>query len=53
MLQTYYERWINNDPHTKGIGSFLLSLMETYKLASGTNRRILETAFPDYFVHKS
>lgn len=51
---TFYQRWMNGDSSTSNLGSFDNSLLNTYKLADGTNRDILEKAYPTYFgpIHK-
>lgn len=50
MQKTFYQRWNDNEPGYTNLGSFATSLMETYRLADNTNREILNTAFPGYFI---
>jgi hypothetical protein len=47
ITKTNYEMWL--DGELTNLGSFAQSLMETYKLASSTNRAILDEAFPEWF----
>lgn len=50
MKKTLYERWSNNE--IGGFGSFLTSLLQTYRLADNLNQAQLQLAFPDVFVDK-
>lgn len=47
---TTYEAW--NKGIVGGFGSFHTSLLQTYRLADGNNRKNLEKGFKDWFVAK-
>lgn len=48
---TTYDHW--NEGRVSGFGSFHTALLEAYKLASESNRKPLQGAFPEWFVKES